>query len=113
MLIRAQDVETKPIENCHDGSGTLDCTVFSLSGAGCAHLKFLHLDVVEPNATIGEHRHTDGEEIYYVLEGRGTMVLDGERHEIGPGDLAVTSAGHSHALINGPTPMRVVVLCAG
>ena len=65
-----------------------------------------------PGATIGEHRHEGDEEIYYVLEGRGTMTLDGERFEIGPGDLAVTPAGHTHALENGDAPMRLIVACA-
>jgi mannose-6-phosphate isomerase-like protein (cupin superfamily) len=67
---------------------------------------------VAPNATIGEHAHADDEEIYFVLEGRGTIILDGKRFPIGPGDLAVTSAGHSHGLVNGPAPMRLVVACA-
>jgi len=112
MLVRASDVEPRTIENCHGGSGRLASTAFDLAAHECRGMKFLHDDVVEPNATIGEHTHADDEEVYYVLEGRGTIILDGERFDIGPGDLAVTPAGHSHGLINGPSPMRLIVACA-
>ena len=112
MLIRAEEADTKTLERCHDGIGALACTAFPLARAGCDWLRFLHFDVVEPSATIGEHVHADDEEIYYVLEGRGTMVLDGQRFPIGPGDLAVTPAGHSHGLVNGSSAMRLIVVCA-
>lgn len=112
MLIRADRARATTIRNCHNGSGALACRAFGLNEAGCGSLLFLHDDLLEPGAVIGEHAHEEDEEIYYVLEGRGTMTLDGERFEIGPGDLAVTPAGHSHGLVNGQAPMRLIVACA-
>ena len=66
--------------------------------------------MIDPHATIGEHRHDDDEEVYYVLSGQGHMILDGQRVAIGAGDVAVTPPGHSHGLVNGPTTMRAVVV---
>jgi quercetin dioxygenase-like cupin family protein len=52
---------------------------------------------LHPGATIGEHRN-DKDEIYYVLSGRGELLLDGKRREVGPGDAILTCNGSTHAL---------------
>ncbi|MCM2250098.1 MAG: cupin domain-containing protein [Geothrix sp.] len=55
---------------------------------------------LEPGATIGEHAHPNTEDLYLILEGRGTGILDGKRFAVGPGDLFLVKAGGSHGLIN-------------
>jgi mannose-6-phosphate isomerase-like protein (cupin superfamily) len=55
---------------------------------------------LEPGATIGEHKHPNTEDLYLILAGRGTGILDGERFPVGPGDLFLVKAGGSHGLIN-------------
>lgn len=55
---------------------------------------------LEPGASIGEHAHPNTEDLYLILEGRGTGVLDGARFPVGPGDLFLVKAGGSHGLIN-------------
>jgi mannose-6-phosphate isomerase-like protein (cupin superfamily) len=57
---------------------------------------------LEPGATIGEHAHPNTEDLYLILEGHGTGVLNGEHFPVGPGDLFLVKAGGSHGLINGP-----------
>ena len=52
---------------------------------------------MHPGSTIGEHRN-DKDEIYYVLSGRGELLLDGKRREVGPGDAILTRKGSTHAL---------------
>jgi uncharacterized cupin superfamily protein len=34
------------------------------------------------------HRHTQQEEVYLVLSGTLTLWIEGERHELGPGEIA-------------------------
>jgi uncharacterized cupin superfamily protein len=108
-------MKEREIEGCHGGAGRLVCTElladYQRSGPG---LKYVHDDVVEVGATIGEHAHSGDEEAYLILEGTGTMIVDGARHAVGPGDLVLTRDGHSHGLENGPDgPMRLLVVCAG
>jgi quercetin dioxygenase-like cupin family protein len=55
---------------------------------------------LEPGATIGEHTHPDTEELYVILEGTGTGLLDGESFPVGPGDAFLLKAGHTHGLNN-------------
>jgi mannose-6-phosphate isomerase-like protein (cupin superfamily) len=56
--------------------------------------------VLEPGSTIGEHLHPDTEEAWLILEGHGTVIMDGVPAPVGPGDLCLTKAGHSHGLLN-------------
>jgi mannose-6-phosphate isomerase-like protein (cupin superfamily) len=43
-----------------------------------------------------EHHHTEAEEVYYVLEGRGGVRVGGETRAIGPGDVVVVVPGQRH-----------------
>ncbi|MEG2802811.1 GDSL-type esterase/lipase family protein [Stenotrophomonas sp.] len=53
--------------------------------------------VLHKGAGIGLHpQHKD--EIYYIVSGRGSYVLDGTRHDVAAGDALLTRAGSRHAL---------------
>jgi quercetin dioxygenase-like cupin family protein len=57
------------------------------------------------------HVHDDQDKIYYVIEGRGTFVLDGVRENLAPGDALVAPAGRAHGLVNdGEEPLLVLVV---
>ncbi len=55
--------------------------------------------LVPPGETIKPHRHHEGE-IYIVAQGRGTMVVGTESHEVGPGDVIFVDPFDTHALRN-------------
>jgi len=44
------------------------------------------------------HYHRASEEIYFILEGRGIMELDGDKREIGPGDAVLIPANLWHQI---------------
>ena len=47
------------------------------------------------------HKHFTNEEAIYVLAGKGTMRLDDEEFQVGPGDyIALPPEGPNHQLIN-------------
>ena len=112
MILRKQDAGTKQLEACHDGAGVLHMTEmlaqYDRAGAG---VKFIHDNIVEPGASIGEHTHHDDEELYIIVEGEGMMRIDGVDEPVGVGDICLTRPGHSHSLINSDTrPMRLLVV---
>jgi uncharacterized cupin superfamily protein len=111
MIRSTDDMQARTITDCHDGSGNLECRLV-LDAAdmdGC--LRFMHDDLLEPGAVIGEHRHKEDEEIYFVVDGHGTMIVDGEEFAIGPGDVSVCHRGHSHGIRNSVDgPMRLIVV---
>jgi quercetin dioxygenase-like cupin family protein len=56
--------------------------------------------ILAAGSSVGEHTHPATEELYLVLEGHGQGLLDGQRFPLGPGDLFLCKAGHSHGLVN-------------
>jgi quercetin dioxygenase-like cupin family protein len=61
---------------------------------------------LQPGGWLGHHRHTPAE-IYYVLEGRGTLTIDGEKHEVVAGAAAYIPGNSEHGIRNtGDAPLR-------
>ncbi|MFG2005521.1 cupin domain-containing protein [Spirillospora sp. NPDC048911] len=71
-----------------------------------ARLSTMFMVQYEPDGVAGPHDHPF-EETYLILEGRTEAVLDGERHLLGPGDIAWAGAGCVHSFTNaGPGRVR-------
>ena len=49
-----------------------------------------------PGTASLEHYHTEAEEVYFVLSGKGGVRVDGETHSIGPGDVVIITPGERH-----------------
>lgn len=104
-------MEQRVLDRCHGGEGKLTACFVLGGGDSEKGISFIHDDVIEPGASIGVHPHEASEEVYMVLEGAGTMVLDGAEHPIGAGDVCVCHPGHSHGIKNGVrSPMRLLVV---
>jgi mannose-6-phosphate isomerase-like protein (cupin superfamily) len=54
---------------------------------------------LEPGEATERHYHAEAEEIYYVVEGRGEMELDGERRLVGVGDAVLIPPGAWHQIL--------------
>ena len=79
----------------HEGAGTTTAYPFFEQAADfdlVVRQRALHR-----GASIGDHRN-DKDEIYYVLSGRGELMLDGARREVGSGDAILTRKGSTHGL---------------
>lgn len=57
------------------------------------------------------HYHQLAEEFYFILEGRGTMDLDGETREVGPGDCILIPPSVWHT-IAAREDLRFLCCCA-
>lgn len=113
MIIKKSDATVKMLDKCHEGVGILKCTEYlgeyGRKGAG---ILFYHDNILEPGVSVGEHSHADDkEELYIILEGNGTMKIDGKEQPVTGGDVCLTRRGHSHDIVNtGKTPMRLLVV---
>jgi len=113
MIIRKIEKKAGQIHNCHEGQGSLWYTEmlgdYQKTSPG---FKFIHNNVIDPGASIGEHAHHGDEEIYMILTGRGVMKIDGVDQEVSAGDVCLTRSGHSHSLTNSlESPMHFLVIC--
>ena len=53
-----------------------------------------------PMAYVEEHVHQVQEQVYYVLEGEGMLVLDGKEHLMRPHDYVYVPPGVRHSFTN-------------
>ena len=60
-----------------------------------------------------EHYHVKTEEIYYITHGNGRIRIDGENHDVRPGDAIAILPGQKHKLWNtGAETLRLLCCCA-
>lgn len=57
------------------------------------------------------HYHRLSEEFYFILEGAGTMEIDGKKREVGPGDAIQIPPGAWHQITATDT-LRFLCCCA-
>ena len=72
----------------------------------------INLMSLRPGQRLRVHRHERQEEVYLVLEGTLTLLIEGEPHELGPDQLARVGPEVRRQLTN-PTKEPVVVLALG
>jgi mannose-6-phosphate isomerase-like protein (cupin superfamily) len=87
-------------------------TVFELAGeaTGLPYLGFALVEV-DPGATSPAHFHTHTSELYYIIGGRGCMVMNDVETDVGVGDCISISPNTIHSIRNnGDDPLKF--LCA-
>lgn len=67
---------------------------------------------LEADASVPEHQDLT-EEYIHVLEGSGTLTMDGVTHPLGPGSSVVMPAGATVQYENGPNTLIAVQVFAG
>jgi (S)-ureidoglycine aminohydrolase len=73
----------------------------------------IHISEISPGTWSHPPHQHDGVEAFYVLEGEGTLEIDGERHILKANESAVFDPTKLHGLLNtGTAPMRYVVIIA-
>lgn len=68
--------------------------------------------VAHPGEEPPMHVHVHEDEIFYVLEGRMTVWVDGAEHQVGAGACAVLPAGLPHTFAVDGESARTLVICA-
>ena len=69
-------------------------------------------EILLPGQTVTPHRHREIEEIYYIVEGRGSMTVGDDRREVTAGDAVYVPRANRHTLTNtGTEPLRLLLVC--
>ena len=56
--------------------------------------------LLQPTLEYHNHVHDDHEEIYYIISGRGEIVIDGETQPIRDGDIVFIGVNQYHQIRN-------------
>jgi quercetin dioxygenase-like cupin family protein len=67
---------------------------------------------IDPGASLPEHRDPT-EEYIHVIEGTGSLVIDGWRYDVGPGDTVFMPADATVSYENGGESMVAIQVFAG
>ena len=70
---------------------------------------FFDLYCFEPGQQQKVHAHAGSDKVYFVLEGCGTIHLDGESEELEAGSTVIAASGVEHGVTN-TSDDRLVVL---
>ncbi len=82
-------------------------TGFAAPSSGATECILYRVEV-PPGGGLPAHRH-DHQDVFTVAAGGGTMRIDDEVHEIGPGDAVVVPIGALHRLDAGSDGAAIVV----
>ena len=96
----------------HDGDGAIKTRGF-FSEVSRLPIRFQVWEL-DPGVSEGGHTHEGQdslEEIYYFLDGRGTMWVDGEDVPVAAGDAMLVPPGVDHGFRNtGDGPLKLVII---
>ena len=82
------------------------------------YLEFLRVPALNmglyalPTGSIDPQHPHDEDEVYYVVEGRGTITVDGEDRPVEPGSTVYVAAHVEHTFYNITEDLRVLVFFA-
>lgn len=108
------DTTPRDLLSCHGGDGVLRHVNVYDKADFQSKLKFVNYTVLPPGTTIGYHQHADNEEMYVILEGTGTMTIDGESTPVKTGDVILNRPYGAHGLQNdSDSDLKLLVFEAG
>lgn len=66
---------------------------------------------IPPGGEIGEETHTDTDQVLYLVNGVGKVILDGLKHHFNKHDMVLVNAGTKHNFINtGEEDMKIITM---
>ena len=100
MISRFNEQGHRTKENMFGGHGILQFQdIFEKEQLG-GRITTCAVVTMMPGDDLGEHAHTENGEIYYMLEGVGTVIDDGVEYKLKPGDAQFCADGHTHGMRN-------------
>ena len=105
-----RNIEQVPAFTTKDGSEIRELLAHRNS---CIEKQSLAEARLPAGAATTPHYHPQTEEIYYILEGQGTMIVGDQMRQVGPGDAVAIPPGAVHQIRNtGSAPLKFLCCCS-
>ena len=100
-MFKLQDeMPTEMRDHVRDGKGSVAFTSVFTKEETFGKCRLMSVCTFEPGTSIGLHAHGPDAELYFMLEGEMTVIDDGVKKTIHPGDAVFTGQGKSHTALN-------------
>jgi len=100
MIIRKEEREVKVLERARGGEGSVEFNFIRPSSGLPTHYKAFAESILKKGCSLGRHNHEGESEIYYVLEGRATVIDGDEEAVLCPGDTLICYDQGYHGVKN-------------
>jgi len=100
MIKNFLNTQAQSLKNSHNGEGPYKLFEIWNKSDFNSNVDFIDRIIIPPKSTIGKHEHGNNEEIYIILEGQATMIIDGKSQPVKKGDMILNTAFSEHGLIN-------------
>lgn len=68
---------------------------------------------IPPRTSVEKHYHLQSEEVYHIIDGEGTILLDQATGKVGPGEVVPISPGSWHSIDNqSDQDLVMIVTCS-
>jgi mannose-6-phosphate isomerase-like protein (cupin superfamily) len=110
-MIRRADAVTVTIGPKFGGPGDTWAAQILNDGEFEGKGRLFNRTVLKPGAAIGKHRHTNEFEVYYILKGQGEYDDNGNKVQVGPGDVTICPDGEEHGILStGKEDLELIAL---
>ena len=99
MIRRQKDMQMELREQMRGGKGTVEICNLEKEHLPKNGRLFAKL-TLKPGCSIGEHEHVGEAELFYFMQGTGTVTDNGEAVAVSAGDSMTTPSGHRHSVEN-------------
>lgn len=99
MILKNSSVAVKREKLGGCGIGEADTFPVTIPDQNGAFIMSTRLEL-NPGASVGYHKHSETEEVYFILSGKGIYTEEGEECTALPGDIFLCREGRSHGILN-------------
>ena len=94
MLIDFTAISPMTIPGMNSGTGEMICRMFNDDFYRIIPTK------IHPGGSIGSHKQESGDDLNYILSGKGKAICDVAEEELMPGVMHICPKGSEHSIIN-------------
>ena len=95
-----------------DETGRQSCNFVKGHEFGSKHFNSGDYGIYYCGGFVPEHVHDQVEEVFYIVRGKGTAIINGEERPVKAGDILVVAPGTTHGLRNTGDDVLEHIVCS-
>ena len=107
MILKNSTTPVRKDKMGGSGNGFGDFFYIPIPDQDGAFIMTTRIELV-PDSSIGYHKHSDNEEVYFIMSGHGLYMEEGEEIEVNPGDMLLCRMGKSHGIKNNGSDKLII-----